>query len=419
MDGIQRALGNQAARGLAERAGTGPPPGEAQALDAGLRSAMEAQFGADFGAVRVYAGPTAASLADEAGATAYTVGSDMVFASGQYAPSTPRGRMLLAHELTHVVQNRSAGEPHDLRPISATGDASEHEATRNSLRAAAGLSVRVDARPSAALAREEPGVAETAYEVFTNDLIGGILGFGDEAKVPGIGPMSQALGPFGIWNGISGMRDAVDDPSTLQGLGDFEAALMSGVSGLAGTVAGASALAPGSAMLARAAGVLTPVGALAGSFAGGYAAGGMLYDHTSVGGHAVDTIGGIDDWLTDEGERSWALRKSESMEEDWDRGGWGYLSALYSGAGLGLAAGVGAFGGIGGGIVDVGSAIGGGIGDAASVIGGGIGDAASAVGGTIGDAASAVGGGIWDAGSAVGGGIGDAASAVGDWLTDW
>jgi len=68
--------------------------------------------GPDFGAVRIHDGADAAAAARSISASAYTAGHDIVFAAGRYQPGTPAGRALLAHELTHVVQQR---------PISAQG----------------------------------------------------------------------------------------------------------------------------------------------------------------------------------------------------------------------------------------------------------------------------------------------------------
>jgi Domain of unknown function (DUF4157) len=76
----------------------------AQPLDARTRNFMEPRFGRDFSQVRVHDDGRAAFSAKAVGALAYTVGNNVVFGSGQYAPETPRGRELLAHELTHVVQ---------------------------------------------------------------------------------------------------------------------------------------------------------------------------------------------------------------------------------------------------------------------------------------------------------------------------
>jgi hypothetical protein len=65
---------------------------------------MEARFGYDFSRVRVHTDATAAESARAVQALAYTVGEDIVFGAGRYAPATGAGQRLLAHELTHVVQ---------------------------------------------------------------------------------------------------------------------------------------------------------------------------------------------------------------------------------------------------------------------------------------------------------------------------
>lgn len=75
-----------------------------QPLDAATRGFMEPRFGHDFSQVRVHADASAAASARDVHALAYTVGQDVVFGAHQYAPQTPTGKMLLAHELTHVVQ---------------------------------------------------------------------------------------------------------------------------------------------------------------------------------------------------------------------------------------------------------------------------------------------------------------------------
>ncbi|MBX3155580.1 MAG: DUF4157 domain-containing protein [Deltaproteobacteria bacterium] len=73
-------------------------------LDAATRGFMEPRLGHDLGDVRVHTDRAAAASATSVGARAYTVGRDVVFADGQYAPHTSEGRRLLAHELAHVVQ---------------------------------------------------------------------------------------------------------------------------------------------------------------------------------------------------------------------------------------------------------------------------------------------------------------------------
>jgi hypothetical protein len=82
-------------------------PGEP--LQAGTRAFMEARFGVDFGHVRVHRDGRAADSARAVDALAYTVGHDVVFGAGRYSPGTRGGDRLLAHELTHVVQQNTAG----------------------------------------------------------------------------------------------------------------------------------------------------------------------------------------------------------------------------------------------------------------------------------------------------------------------
>lgn len=79
-----------------------------QPLDASTRAFMEPRFRHDFSAVRVHTDALAAESARAVSARAYTVGSDIVFARDQHRPRTDSGKRLLAHELAHVVQQRSA-----------------------------------------------------------------------------------------------------------------------------------------------------------------------------------------------------------------------------------------------------------------------------------------------------------------------
>ena len=77
-------------------------------LDAATRAFMEPRFGHDFSHVRVHTDAKAAESAQALNACAYTVGSAVVFGSGQFAPETSRGRQLIAHELPHTIQQASA-----------------------------------------------------------------------------------------------------------------------------------------------------------------------------------------------------------------------------------------------------------------------------------------------------------------------
>jgi hypothetical protein len=104
-----------------------------QPLEGTDRAAMESRFGYDFSQVRVHTGGPAASSARSLDALAYTLGSNIVFGQGRYAPATEAGRRLLAHELTHVIQQRTdpahagwgggglrIGDPHDILETEAT-----------------------------------------------------------------------------------------------------------------------------------------------------------------------------------------------------------------------------------------------------------------------------------------------------------
>ena len=87
-------------------AGSGTP------LGATLRQDMERRFGYDLSAVRVHSDTSAAQSARDVSAHAYTVGHDIVFGAGQFSPDSFAGRRLLAHELTHVVQQTGADPRH-------------------------------------------------------------------------------------------------------------------------------------------------------------------------------------------------------------------------------------------------------------------------------------------------------------------
>lgn len=72
-----------------------------------VRAFMEPRFGHDFSDVRTHTDPSAAALADNLNARAFTVGQDIFFGRGEFQPETPSGQRLLAHELTHTLQQMS------------------------------------------------------------------------------------------------------------------------------------------------------------------------------------------------------------------------------------------------------------------------------------------------------------------------
>jgi outer membrane protein OmpA-like peptidoglycan-associated protein len=101
-----------------------------QPLDPATRAFLEPRFGRNFEDVRVHTGERAAEAANSVGALAFTVGRDVVFGDGQYAPGTTEGRQLLSHELTHVVQQQGAatslqrkeGDKEDPPKMTVSGD---------------------------------------------------------------------------------------------------------------------------------------------------------------------------------------------------------------------------------------------------------------------------------------------------------
>ncbi|MHB8595734.1 MAG: eCIS core domain-containing protein [Ktedonobacteraceae bacterium] len=101
-----------------------------QPLDSGTRAFMEPRFNHDFSGVRVHTDARAAGSARSVNALAYTVGQNVVFGSGQYTPTTMTGKRLLAHELTHVVQQHQNADmtPQAKLRVNEAQDAAEQEA---------------------------------------------------------------------------------------------------------------------------------------------------------------------------------------------------------------------------------------------------------------------------------------------------
>lgn len=113
---LQHMAGNQAVSRLLQSGTNIAPPilhevllSSGRPLDPITLADMEERFGHDFSQVRVHTDARAARSARSASARAYTIGKDLVFGAGQYAPATTAGKRLLAHELTHVVQQSGSG----------------------------------------------------------------------------------------------------------------------------------------------------------------------------------------------------------------------------------------------------------------------------------------------------------------------
>jgi hypothetical protein len=103
--------------------------GGGQALDSGTRAGMESSFGADFSGVRVHADAGADALNRSLNARAFTTGQDVFFRQGAYSPGSSGGRELLAHELTHVVQ-QNGDQVRTKLTVGQPGDRYEQEADR-------------------------------------------------------------------------------------------------------------------------------------------------------------------------------------------------------------------------------------------------------------------------------------------------
>jgi hypothetical protein len=138
---LHRYLGNSYVQSLAitqsaSRQESALPPivreilhSSGQPLDPTTRAFMESRFDADFSQVRVHSDGQAVTSARALQSSAYTVGRDIIFGAGQFAPHTAQGQRLLAHELTHVVQQgQSASSPHRL--VNSPADTAEVEADR-------------------------------------------------------------------------------------------------------------------------------------------------------------------------------------------------------------------------------------------------------------------------------------------------
>ena len=145
---LQRMAGNGAVAQLLADEESEPSPvhdvinSGGRPLEPEVRGDMEARLGADFGDVRVHDDSAAAASASSVNAHAYTVGSNVVFQRDTYDPSSDAGRLTLAHELTHVMQQRSGPvegtEAAGGIKVSDPGDRFEREASANAERVMSG-----------------------------------------------------------------------------------------------------------------------------------------------------------------------------------------------------------------------------------------------------------------------------------------
>jgi hypothetical protein len=141
---LQQQVGNRAVqRLLVQRSGEGSfevnddtanrinrERASGQALDSNVQTKMSDATGQDFSGVRVHTGSESNALNESLHAKAFTTGQDIYFREGAYDPGSTSGQELLAHELTHVVQQSSGrvGSGSGRMSVNAPGDAFEQEA---------------------------------------------------------------------------------------------------------------------------------------------------------------------------------------------------------------------------------------------------------------------------------------------------
>ena len=169
---LQRVVGNKGVTSLAEEERSPVldvvSSGGGRALDAPVRQDMEQRLNQDFSDVRVHTDDAAHASAAAVHAHAYTVGSNVVFQRDRYDPGSTEGRTMLAHELTHVIQQRSG--PVDGTPIgggvrvSDPSDRFEVEAAANAERVMSGPAPEQASQSASASTTSNPPVQREVEE---------------------------------------------------------------------------------------------------------------------------------------------------------------------------------------------------------------------------------------------------------------
>jgi hypothetical protein len=131
-----------------------------QSLDAATRAFMEPRFGHDFSQVRVHTGSKAAESALAVNALAFTVGREVVFGAGQYAPHSPAGRRLLAHELAHTAQQDGEGSAFAFETTPSASAEQEAEAAAQTV-SQGGIFHSAHRAPAQIARQERPDAAQT------------------------------------------------------------------------------------------------------------------------------------------------------------------------------------------------------------------------------------------------------------------
>ena len=195
-------------------------------LETSVRGTMESRFGHDFSSVRIHDDAHASANAQALGASAFTVGSDIVMNTDEVDLTSDAGTSVLAHELTHVVQNERHDSPSSVAPLSTRGDASELEAETAAHAVMSGETAQVSASPSALIARLEPPEPDRLPDVRTGGfgrLFSGDFGdFGLGGIKQGIQDLASPFSGLGGMLGGGGLRWGGPTPSGDSGLFDFD-----------------------------------------------------------------------------------------------------------------------------------------------------------------------------------------------------
>jgi len=227
---MQRRWVQRKANGGGSAAAAAIPGGPGAPLGGGVQSRMERTLGADLSGVRVHTSGDSAEAAEGMGARAFTVGSDVHFGRGEFAPGSREGDRLLAHELTHVVQGQKSGVQRKAAPdgeggggehgdheaggheVSEPGDASEKEADAMGDHAADALHGGGDkgggehgaAGGGKKVAAEKPQVAAAAPSVGRKIF---------RANKPGAGPAKTTTAPASTSSTKPGAPASKDAPT--------------------------------------------------------------------------------------------------------------------------------------------------------------------------------------------------------------
>jgi hypothetical protein len=297
---VQRLIESRFGRSAQEDSNEVPGPGTivnaaldspGEALDPATRTLMESSFGSDFAGVRVHTDELGAESAAAVRAHAYTSGNDIVFAQGRYAPGTPEGQRLLAHELTHVVQQASgpvAGTPTPDGSLSISDPDDNFEQAADAqaeqvIKSASGEAQVAHAvgpvqgaisptSPGATIQRDDQGDDNSLWDIAKGPLTS-LAGKGAdillEGAEEGAGPLIPGVG--GLFAGGKEILEGAGEGGALGGLKATGGALE-----VAGGI-GDAALAGGAAE-AGVAGVLADAGPVGMALGGGLAVGTGMAD---------------------------------------------------------------------------------------------------------------------------------------------